>query len=66
MKGFGFPTSAINGGNAPYRADTSQKKNELINVLTRSEKLWNEEGKQEESSFVFIQAWFSFEKLLPY
>jgi hypothetical protein len=50
MKGFGFPTSAINGGNAPYRADTSQKKNELINVLTRSEKLWNEEGKQEEST----------------
>jgi|JI10StandDraft_1071094.scaffolds.fasta_scaffold18542_8 hypothetical protein len=37
MKGFGFPaTSAINGGNAPYRADTSQRKSELINVLTRS------------------------------
>lgn len=36
MKGFGFPTSTNNGGNAPYRADTSQKKAELINVLTRS------------------------------
>lgn len=47
MKGFGFPGSGINGSNAPYRADTSQKKSELINVLTRSEKLWNEEGKQE-------------------
>jgi hypothetical protein len=47
MKGFGFPTSSsVNGGNTPYRADTSQKKSELINVLTRSEKLWNEEGKQ--------------------
>ena len=41
MKGFGFPTSSINSGNTPYRADTSQKKSELINVLTRSEKLWN-------------------------
>jgi len=26
MKGFGFPGSGINGSNAPYRADTSQKK----------------------------------------
>ena len=48
MKGFGFPgSSGIN--NTPYRADTSSKKSELINILTRSEKLWNEEGKQEES-----------------
>lgn len=36
MKGFGFPTSSMNAGNTPYRADTSQKKSELINVLTRS------------------------------
>lgn len=41
MKGFGFPTSGVNNSNVPYRADTSQKKSELINVLTRSEKLWN-------------------------
>ena len=48
MKGFGFPGSS-GGSNTPYRADTSAKKSELINILTRSEKLWNEEGKQEES-----------------
>jgi len=41
MKGFGFPTSSGSGTTAPYRADTSKKKAELINVLTRSEKLWN-------------------------
>ena len=41
MKGFGFPGSSSN--QAPYRADTSSKKSELINILTRSEKLWNEE-----------------------
>ena len=48
MKGFGFPGSS-GTNNTPYRADTSSKKSELINILTRSEKLWNEEGKQEES-----------------
>lgn len=48
MKGFGFPGSGSSGVNNPtYRADTSAKKSELINILTRSEKLWNEEGKQE-------------------
>ena len=47
MKGFGFPTSGSGTNNTPYRADTSSKKSELINILTRSEKLWNEEGKQE-------------------
>jgi hypothetical protein len=47
MKGFGFPSSG-NGNNteAPYRADTSKKKTELIDVLKRSERFWNEEGKQ--------------------
>lgn len=51
MKGFGFPGSggSSNINNTPYRADTSAKKSELISILTRSEKLWNEEGKQEES-----------------
>jgi hypothetical protein len=55
MKGFGFPTSAIRGGGAPppYRADTSKHKSELITALTLSEKLWNEDGKQEESMIHF-------------
>jgi hypothetical protein len=46
MKGFGFPSN--NNDNKPsYKADTSKKKSELINILTKSEQLWNEEGKQE-------------------
>ena len=37
MKGFGFPTSGTNtNGNTPYRADTSKKKTELIDVLKKS------------------------------
>lgn len=51
MKSFGFPGSSSN--NTPYRADTSAKKGELINILTRSEKLWNEE-KYEESTLCVI------------
>lgn len=47
MKGFGFPVATQNNNNnAPYRADTSKKKSELIDVLKRSEALWNQEGKQ--------------------
>ena len=47
MKGFGFPVNNTNNNtNAPYRADTSKKKSELIDVLKRSETLWNAEGKQ--------------------
>lgn len=47
MKGFGFPgNNTNNGSNTPYRADTSKKKSELIDVLKRSETLWNAEGKQ--------------------
>jgi hypothetical protein len=43
MKGFGFPISNSNNNtNAPYRADTSKKKSELIDVLKRSEQLWNQ------------------------
>jgi hypothetical protein len=44
MKGFGFPTSgtANNNNSTPqYRADTSKKKSELIDVLKKSENLWN-------------------------
>lgn len=37
MKGFGFPTSGPStNGNTPYRADTSKKKIELIDVLKKS------------------------------
>jgi hypothetical protein len=37
MKGFGFPTSGSNtNSNTPYRADTSKKKVELIEVLKKS------------------------------
>ncbi len=37
MKGYGFPnTGASNNTNAPYRADTSKKKSELIDVLKKS------------------------------
>jgi hypothetical protein len=39
MKGFGFPVSQKY--DAPYRADTSKKKSELISILQQSEKLWN-------------------------
>ena len=46
MKGFGFPSNA-NNNQPSYKADTSKKKAELINILTKSEQLWNEEGKQE-------------------
>ena len=35
-KGFGFPSSVGNNNETKYRADTSSKKSELINVLTRS------------------------------
>ncbi len=42
MKGYGFPsTGSTNNNNAQYRADTSKKKSELIDVLKRSETLWN-------------------------
>lgn len=39
MKGFGFPTnSTTNGGNTgSYKADTSKKKVQLINILKKSE-----------------------------
>lgn len=37
MKSFGFPTFE----EPTYKADTSGKKKELINILTREEKLWN-------------------------
>ena len=46
MKGFGFPGKSTigGGGSSPtYRADTSKQKAELINVLRRSEQLWNDE-----------------------
>ena len=33
MKGFGFPTSGINGGNTPYRADTSQNQLQVLIML---------------------------------
>jgi hypothetical protein len=39
MKGFGFPVSPKY--DAPYRADTSKKKAELIQILQLSERLWN-------------------------
>ena len=43
MKGFGFPVNSTNNNNnAPYRADTSKKKSELIDILKRSEQLWNQ------------------------
>jgi hypothetical protein len=46
MKGFGFPgkPTAPNGSPSTpsYRADTSKQKAELINVLRRSEQLWND------------------------
>ena len=47
MKGFGFPGST-GGGNKPttYKADTSKKKGDLIEILKKSERLWNEDGKQ--------------------
>ena len=41
MKGYGFP--GANSNQPTYKADTSAKKTGLINILTRSEKLWNEE-----------------------
>lgn len=42
MKGFGFPSSNVGtNNNAPYRADTSKKKVELIDILKKSERLWN-------------------------
>jgi hypothetical protein len=44
MKGFGFPS---NGTGVTYKADTSKQKKELINVLTQSERLWQEDGKAE-------------------
>jgi hypothetical protein len=47
MKGFGFPSSGSNNSQASYKADTSKKKTELIDVLKKSERLWNEDGKQE-------------------
>ena len=47
MKGYGFPgkpTAPGGGSSTPsYRADTSKHKAELINVLKRSEQLWNDE-----------------------
>ncbi len=43
MKGFGFPSSGVNNNNnTPYRADTSKKKSELIDVLKKSEQYWNQ------------------------
>jgi len=48
MKGFGFPGqasggSSSNSGSSPsYRADTSKHKSELINILRKSEQLWND------------------------
>ena len=39
MKGFGFPTNPNNEGG--YKADTSKKKAELINILQKSEQYWN-------------------------
>jgi hypothetical protein len=47
MKGFGFPgKSNATGANNPtpsYRADTSKQKADLINVLRRSEQMWNDD-----------------------
>lgn len=45
---FGFPNSPKYDD--LYRADTSRKKAELIETLRLSEKLWNTEGKQQESN----------------
>jgi hypothetical protein len=69
MKGFGFPGAPSSGsgssGSTPsYRADTSKQKSELINVLKRSEQLWNDE-KNEESTYWFTQASFSYGKPYP-
>jgi hypothetical protein len=69
MKGFGFPGAPSSGsgssGSTPsYRADTSKQKSELINVLKRSEQLWNDE-KNEESTFLFRQVSFSYVRPSP-
>lgn len=53
MKGFGFPSSGINGSNAPYRADTSQKKSELINVLT-NQKNYGTKKESNKKVYLFI------------
>lgn len=51
MKGFGFPGQPVGpaaSNNTPaYRADTSKQKSELINVLKRSEQLWNDDKTEE-------------------
>lgn len=45
MKGFGFPSNgtANNNANKPamYKADTSKHKTDLIEILKKSERLWN-------------------------
>lgn len=54
MKGFGFPGQPVGpaaSNNTPaYRADTSKQKSELINVLKRSEQLWNDDKTEESIS----------------
>lgn len=51
MKGFGFPGASSN--QPSYKADTSAKKSQLIDILQRSERMWNEE-KYEESKLKSI------------
>lgn len=61
MKGFGFPGRQgpnNSSGGPSYRADTSKQKSELINVLKRSEMLWNDD-KCEESKIPLSQVWCS-------
>ena len=64
MKGgrFGFPVTPKY--EALYRADTSSKKSELIETLRYSEKLWNTEGKQQESKYSIISGILQLRKAL--
>jgi|LakMenEpi03Aug12_release.lakeMendotaPanAssembly.Ray.scaffolds.fasta_scaffold439917_1 hypothetical protein len=42
--GFGFPSSGTGGSNQnkpSYKADTSKHKTDLIDILKKSERLWN-------------------------
>jgi molybdopterin synthase catalytic subunit len=51
MKAFGFPPSISNGA-LLSRTGTYRVAQELIDTMATSERLWKEEGKQEESMII--------------
>lgn len=47
MRGFGYQNLQNSRSSAPYRADTSQHKKDLLDILKNSESLWRDEKVEE-------------------